>query len=281
MEAICEAAKLSNRSQKKFNCSHEPLFPDIPLSRVIIDNLHLFLRVCDNLINLFIAQLRFADGLEKATSLDRAKALNMTKYEEFLNTECNIPFHFYQCEESKQLKWRDLNGPEKYRLFSNINLIVLFPNLQKIDVIQEIWKQFFKLNATLRSQSLSSDQIDDFESDAKAWIKLFLQVYQTRNVTPYMHAMSAHVPEFFRLHKAIVPFTQQGLEKLNDHLTQYYFRGSNHRGIDALKQVLMKKNRLEILEDAGCRRTKRELKCSHCGQVGHNKQTCPKPCNLC
>ena len=29
VEAICEAAKLSTRSQKKFNCSHEPLFPDI------------------------------------------------------------------------------------------------------------------------------------------------------------------------------------------------------------------------------------------------------------
>ena len=139
----------------------------------------------------------------------------------------------------------------KSTLFSNINLMVLFPNFPKIDVIQEIWKQFFKLNFTLHSQSLSSDQIDDFESDAKAWIKLFLTVYQTRNVTTYMHPMFAHVPKFFRLHKAIVPFTQ-----LNNHLTQYYFRGSNHRGIDALKQVLMKKNRLEILEDAGCRRTK-------------------------
>ena len=71
-----------------------------------------------------------------------------------------------------------------------------------------------------------------------------------------MHAMSTPVPEFFRLHKAFAPFTQQSLEKLNDHLTQYYFRRSNHGGIDALKQVLMKKNRLEILEDAGCRRTK-------------------------
>ena len=66
-----------------------------------------------------------------------------------------------------------------------------------------------------------------------------------------MHAMSTPVPEFFRLHKAFAPFTQQSLEKLNDHLTQYYFRGSNYGGIDALKQVLIKKNRLEILEDAG------------------------------
>ena len=50
--------------------------------------------------------------------------------------------------------------------------------------------------------------------------------------------MSAHVLEFFQLHKVIVPFTQHGLEKLNDHLTQYYFCGSNCRGIGVLKQVL-------------------------------------------
>ena len=86
-----------------------------------------------------------------------------------------------------------------------------------------------------------------------------------------MHAMSTPVPEFFWLHKAFAPFTQQSLEKLNDHLTQYYFRGSNHGGIDALKQVLIKKNWLEILEDAGWEAQKLELKWSNCGQIGHNK----------
>ena len=31
------------------------------------------------------------------------------------------------------------------------------------------------------------------------------------NVTPYMHAFVAHVPEFIRIHGAIVPYTQQGV----------------------------------------------------------------------
>lgn len=63
-----------------------------------------------------------------------------------------------------------------------------------------------------------------FAEDAKSWQSKFLQVhvYQTKNITPYMHAFVAHVPEFLKIHGAIAPYTQQGLEKLNDSLTQFF-----------------------------------------------------------
>ena len=51
VELISEGSKLSAKS-KKFNCVRVPLFPMIPISRVVIDNLHLFLRIMDNLVNL-------------------------------------------------------------------------------------------------------------------------------------------------------------------------------------------------------------------------------------
>ena len=46
------------KSRKQFNVSHSPLFPTIPLVNVVIDNLHLFLRVADVLINHLIEELR-------------------------------------------------------------------------------------------------------------------------------------------------------------------------------------------------------------------------------
>lgn len=52
-----------------------------------------------------------------------------------------------------------------------------------------------------------------------------------------MRALNKHVPELLRLHKGISPFTQQGLEKLNDQMTLHYFHGSTHKGIAALQQV--------------------------------------------
>ena len=58
-------------------------------------------------------------------------------------------------------------------------------------------------------------------------------------------------------------FSQQGLEKLNDLTTKHFQHASNHREYDALKQVLEKQNRLELLEDAGSQRIKRVQTCSY------------------
>ena len=156
-------------------------------------------------------------------------------------------------QDSNRLNWRDLRGPEKYRLLAKVNLVTLFPSIPNIGDIQEIWADFFKLNASIRFTTMSSDSISAFQADAKSWLQC---IYQT---TPYIHAMVAHVPEFMTMYGSIVPFTQQGLEKLNDNLTKYFYRISNHHTQDhqALTQVLQKKNRLTYLTDSGCQRKKR------------------------
>lgn len=46
------------KSKNRFNVSQAPLFPTIPLTNVVIDNLHLFLRVFDVLIRLLIDELK-------------------------------------------------------------------------------------------------------------------------------------------------------------------------------------------------------------------------------
>ena len=59
------------QSSAKFNVKHVPLFPIIPLDHVIIDTLHLFLQICDNLINLLILQLRTEDAIDKKNHLTK------------------------------------------------------------------------------------------------------------------------------------------------------------------------------------------------------------------
>ena len=54
------------------------------------------------------------------------------------------------------------------------------------------------------------------------------------------------------MYGTLAPFSQQGLEKLSDDLTKDYFRSTNHRDYDALKQMLLKLNRLEDLTDQDC-----------------------------
>ena len=52
---------------KKFNCKETPLLNFISLDHVIIDTLHLFLCVSDNLTELLIKEIRRKDVCENAT----------------------------------------------------------------------------------------------------------------------------------------------------------------------------------------------------------------------
>ena len=273
IEEISQKAKLPKSSPDKYGCCREPIFPFIPIDRVIIDTLHLFLRVSDLLLNLLIRDLQILDGIKKGTSKlpDKTKHKNMKAYEEFLNGPCKIRFKWY-LDDSNKFAYRDLTGPEKHRVFNKINIPSLFPDLKEKIKLQNVWSTFYELINKLTDAD-SSDAVT-FESSVKSWVEEFLTIYQTKDVTPYMHAFAMHVPQFLSLHGNITIFTQQGLEKLNDVTTKYFQRSSNHHEMGSLKQILEKHNRLEALEDGGHQRTKQIRKCSVCNCVGHNKRSC-------
>ena len=82
------------------------MFPFIPIHHVIIDSLHLFLRISDVLINLLIWDLRMLDGHNRNN-------MYTMQYQQFLNSQCKVNFKFQQDKQTEVLKWRDLTGPEK------------------------------------------------------------------------------------------------------------------------------------------------------------------------
>ena len=112
-----------------------------------------------------------------------------------------------------------MTGSEKYQVFQKIDIPTLFPSLLKKHKLQALWTEFYHLVQELGKIECEADT---FELAAKTWIRSFLTIYQTIDVTPYMHAFAMHVAEFLRLYGNIVMFTQQGLEKLNDITTKQY-----------------------------------------------------------
>ena len=91
-----------------------------------------------------------------------------------------------------------------------------------------------------------------------------------------------YVHEFMLLHGSILAFTQQGLEKYNDIVTKQYFQSSNHRGQQALSQIMEKQNRLEHMRDIGIVPQKKfEMTCKNCSMKGHNRLTCTEACGQC
>ena len=93
IEEITTMSKLGKRNPSRHNCSHKPLFPFVPIERVIIDSLHMFLRISDTLTNLLIRDLVIQDDSEKTNYLEI--------YKTFLNEECNIHFKWAESKEKK------------------------------------------------------------------------------------------------------------------------------------------------------------------------------------
>ena len=272
IEEIADFAKKPKSSKTKYNCTRSPIFPSVPVSRIIPDTLHLFLRIMDQLVYQLTYHLRYMDNCVKLSNTFIVENCdNLMRFQQFIK-KIGITDWIFIVRDSK-IETRSFTGPEHRRILENIDLELIIPNHAKLGNIKRIWAIFRRLVGQLNCQ-LTMEQIDEFESSAKAWIDLYCNVYLAKDITPYMHVLAFHIPEVMRLYGNPTYFCQQGLEKLNDLVTKWYFRATNF-GKTALKQIMLKQNRLRHLETK-CKRAPRwVVKCSSCHQDGHNKATCP------
>ena len=190
---------------------------------VVIDNLHLFLRTSDVLIDLLV-DLRRQDAIENVKNFwnpDLSKYRHIQCYQTFVSS-LGIPgFEFYVGRSSEELKCRSLTGPEKLKLFWNIHTLLpnFFPVLSQ--QIQHLWNELLSFNTTISKPAAESNEcIAEFERRAREWGEKFVGVYQRKNVTPYIHAMINHVGEFMQIHGSIIPFihsTRSGEKEWHHH----------------------------------------------------------------
>ena len=276
---------MATSKRKQYNVSHVPIFKTIPLTRVVVDNLHMFLHVADTLIDLLIHALLTLDRVNQSLGVQSLSTLShLSKFQSKLKEMGISGYSFWKGKESKKLKWQNLTRPEKLTVFSNIDLSQLFPELENVTHIQKLWKDFLEIHRifSMKPSEITEQIITKFQADSKTFVNDFLKIYLAKHVTPYMHCMMHHVGEFMALHGSIVQFTQQGLEKYNDLMTKDFFRSSSHRGMQCFIQILQKQNQLEHLESIGAKRTKLyQVKCSNCKEHGHNRLTCKAPCSQC
>ena len=116
--------KMSKKKSK--GCCRTPIFMSIPLHMVVIDILHMFLRISGVLMTLLLLELRKLDATEKTKtfkSFDRDSYKHLAAYEDLLASIGITGFSFYIGKESSILKYRELIGPEKLKLFNNLDRI--------------------------------------------------------------------------------------------------------------------------------------------------------------
>ena len=193
---------------KGFGYIEAPL-TSIEFSKACIDLLHMWLRISDKLEKLLVDKLTLLDYRTAKKNDDLSDKPNLSKYINFMRYECN--FHKPYYISNKQIEFRQLSGAEKLKLFETIDITKLFPNLQNVEKVDILWKSFFYIYVSVKNNSYSNmTRVDDIKKNCEKWVNDFTAIYQTVNVTPYIHEFGQHLWEMVKLHGDIGLFTMQG-----------------------------------------------------------------------
>ncbi len=292
-DEIMELARKT--SGQKYCCLRDPIFPTIPIDRVCFDLLHLFLRISDKLQNLLIDALEREDKFisaqkkgtrTKKTSEESCGKSFLEQFEDVIHDIGIGQFKFRADDEKGKPKARDLRGPEKLKLFSNLSgiweILDQCTKLQEIErtKIPIIWTEFFEIYKELKNTpGFKSSQLPEnlacLQARINKWLQTYIEVYERKTITPYMHLLTKHATEIIQVHGSLDIFNCQGLERFNDVTTKDYFGSTNHgRGTSSLTQLMNKYNRKLYLHTKGVSSQKRTYLCSICKKSGHSKNTC-------
>jgi len=148
-----------------------------------------------------------------------------------------LPAKFQKRCQIKGYNMAWLDGT--WKTHRNISLPDLFPKLNNIDTIQELWDGFHNLYEVLKN----SNEAKKFVDDAKQWVEILLTFTSQK-----CHSLCSYfLSTCSRISKNINQFTQQGMKKFHDQATLDFAKSTNHNyhNLDALKQLMQKHNRLE------------------------------------
>ena len=85
----------------------------------------------------------------------------------------------------------------------------------------------------------------------KIWLKNYILIPDQESITPYIHILCFHIPEFIEIYGNMNLFSMQGLENLNSFSKLNYFRQTN-RNVNQFTSILLEKmNRMNLYHLGG------------------------------
>ncbi|RHZ83399.1 hypothetical protein Glove_95g69 [Diversispora epigaea] len=171
-------------------------------------------------------------------------------------SELNIHFEFYRNNSSRSSwSWTSLMGPDKKKMLQYFPVSEFISGVRGI-IIENLWKEFYQLYEFMRKPNYTEEEILTFENNAKNWVKTFSQpargqintatvilgIYREKDVTPYMHMLTMHIPFFMRQLKeknlAFRLFSTSSIEKKNHCQVRLFFGGTTMGGGKKNKPVV-------------------------------------------
>lgn len=226
---------------------HLPILDIIPMTNYVVDQLYLMLRITDRLWDLALNECK-----------NNGHFINEMR--ELICKEMNaigVKFDFWQDQETKLWKFTFLMGPDKLKVIENFNLNIMLPPI-RAKKVQKVWLGFCELYQRLGQDMLTGNM---FRNKAHEWLDMFLtpsqtipgtntidkELYTPSDITPYIHVLVYHVPEFLDIHSRwrLGAFSCQLVEKKNhQHVSTFFTKTLKDGG----KKEFQKSAILEILE---------------------------------
>ena len=245
MQEMCSLPQ----SQCRYSCIRKPLI-NIQLDHVILDELHLMLRITDRLTENLIKEVIERDN---KADINKKRGEEKGQYLKKLVKEINatgITFNVWEKKNadgkgSGLYDWTSLLGSDKKKLMNKLpgqleSSDILFPETK--ETVCKIWTTFCELYNCITTLDVEETAGNQIFENGKQWINLYCSLggkrlgYERARVTPYMHCIPYHIPKFVSDHKCLKMFTGQGVEKNKDDAKKLYFQKSNKW--DATRDVL-------------------------------------------
>lgn len=231
-----EIRDLLQHSKDNYGCINEPLL-NIEVDHIIVDELHLLLRVTDVLMANLITEVMEWD---KEDEFDKKGGAENVHLEKLIDTirSCGVSFEVWEKKNadgkgSGTYDWTSLMGNDKKTLMNYLpDKMMKFLRPDTAEAVVKLWKDFQSVYKVVSNWEPKSSAMELWMM-AKEWVNSFVALsgkregYERKRVTPYIHIMATHIPWFFEKYSAIKMFTGQGVEKNNDVARSIVLRKSN------------------------------------------------------
>ena len=239
VRTLTEIQEMAKKSKDNYCCQLKP-FLNFLLDHVIVDELHLLLRVTDVMLDNIITEVvdwDKEDDFEKKAP--EAKGVHLKRLISSIKS-CGVGFEVWERRNPADSKgtgkyeWTSLFGNDKKKVLTS--LPEKLPGLvrpETRDKISHLWVTFRKIYREINDWS-PDNSIHYICCEVQDWINTFVSLrghrvgYERKRVTPYMHILFAHVPHFLASFQSLKIFTGQGVEKNNDTARSAVLHKSNN-----------------------------------------------------
>ena len=203
--------------------AHNPLLPAIPVDRIVIDVLHLFLRTSDKLLMMICREV----PEEKVAEFVGHVQQQITCRGKIVARDGKIEFQ--NCDSKDRVKI--LN----YLVSSDVLVNII--GQKRGTLLRLVLVKYDKALEALRK---SADD-EEVRRECLGLMKMYISVFQSAMVTPYFHIMFFHCGDIVARVGCLNVFTQQHVEKLNHSVTSTFLTTTNFT--NGVRQVLQNHGR--------------------------------------